>query len=138
MLGPRRPPLAEVDITSPAFKADPYPFYARLREEAPVCAVTLPNRMTAWLVTRYDDVALVLRDERFAKDVAKVLTPEEAARLPRPAGLFKPLTSAAAPAGPGRLPRKGIPWPRPPATSAARARRPWHAGGASQPRGRVR
>jgi cytochrome P450 PksS len=92
LLGPRRPRPAEADITSPAFKADPYPFYARLRDQAPVCAVTLPNRMPVWLVTRYDDVALVLRDERFAKDVAKALTPEEAARLPRPPGLFKPLT----------------------------------------------
>jgi cytochrome P450 PksS len=92
LLGPRRPRPAGPDITSPAFKADPYPFYARLRDDAPVCAVPLPNRMTVWLVTRYDDVALVLRDERFAKDVANALTPEEAARLPRPPGLFQPLT----------------------------------------------
>jgi cytochrome P450 PksS len=92
LLGPRRPLPADTDITSPAFKADPYPFYARLRDEAPVRAVTLPNRMTVWLVTRYDDVALVLRDERFAKDVAKALAPEEVARLPRPPALFEPLT----------------------------------------------
>jgi cytochrome P450 PksS len=80
-----------VDITSPAFKADPYPFYARLRDEAPVCAVTLPNRLTVWLVTRYDDVALVLRDVRFAKDAANALSPEAVARLPRPPAIFKPL-----------------------------------------------
>ena len=43
------------DLASPAFKADPYPFYARLRAEAPVCR-TPADRRTAWLVTRYDDV----------------------------------------------------------------------------------
>jgi cytochrome P450 PksS len=91
-LGPRRPRSAAVDLASPAFKADPYPFYARLRDEAPVYRVTLRRGMDVWLVTRYDDVALVLRDERFAKDMAKVLTPADAARLPRPPGLFKPLT----------------------------------------------
>jgi len=31
----------EVDLASPEFKADPYPFFARLREQAPVCRVTL-------------------------------------------------------------------------------------------------
>jgi peroxiredoxin len=29
--------VQEVDLGRPAFKADPYPFYARLRAEAPVC-----------------------------------------------------------------------------------------------------
>ena len=29
--------VREVDLGRPAFKADPYPFYARLRAEAPVC-----------------------------------------------------------------------------------------------------
>lgn len=45
------------DIASPEHKADPYPFYARLRAEEPVRRVTLPGRTHAWLVTRYDDVA---------------------------------------------------------------------------------
>jgi cytochrome P450 PksS len=89
---PRRPLPAVVDLASPAFKADPYPFYARLREENPVFPVTLPAGLAVWLVTRYDDVALVLRDEHFAKEAANALAPEEVARLPRPPGLFKPLT----------------------------------------------
>ncbi|HKI33307.1 MAG TPA: cytochrome P450 [Gemmataceae bacterium] len=87
----RRPRPAGVDITSPAFKADPYPFYARLREESPVSPVTLPNGLTAWLVTRYDDVAAVLRDERFAKHPANALTPEQIARMPRIPRAFQPL-----------------------------------------------
>ncbi len=87
----RRPRSDAVDIASPAFKADPYPFYARLREEAPVFVVPLANRMRAWLVTRYDDVAAVLRDERFAKDYNTALTPEQAAKMPWMPALFQPL-----------------------------------------------
>jgi cytochrome P450 PksS len=64
--------LHGTDITAPAFKADPFPFYARLREEAPVFDVQLrlgrrPQR--AWLVTRHDDVLAVLKDSAtFVKD----------------------------------------------------------------------
>jgi cytochrome P450 PksS len=76
----RSSPRDPVNLASPEFKADPYPFYARLRAEAPVHRVTLPTREPAWLVTRYDDVAAVLKDERFAKDAANALTPAQAAR----------------------------------------------------------
>jgi cytochrome P450 len=55
------------DLARPKFKANPYPFYARLRAETPVCATKLLGQPT-WLVTRYEDVLMVLRDERFAKD----------------------------------------------------------------------
>ncbi len=55
------------DLARPQFKANPYPFYARLRAEAPVCRTKLLGQPT-WLVTRYDDVLMVLRDERFTKD----------------------------------------------------------------------
>src|SRR5262245_44585976 len=68
-----------VNLASPAFKANPYPYYARLRAEAPVCRVTLPTRETAWLVTRYDDVVGVLKDERFVKDTANAMTPQQEA-----------------------------------------------------------
>lgn len=71
-----------VDITSPAHKADPFPFYSRLRDAAPVYRVTLPGGQPAWLVARYDDVAMVLKDERFAKDKLNALTPEQSARRP--------------------------------------------------------
>ncbi len=56
------------DLASPRFKANPYPFYARLRAEAPVYRTMLPYWGATWLVTRYDDVLAVLKDERFAKD----------------------------------------------------------------------
>jgi cytochrome P450 len=62
------PTLPPVNLASPQFKADPYPFYAQLRAEAPVYRTTLPNKQTAYLVTRYEDVLLLLKDARFAKD----------------------------------------------------------------------
>ena len=49
------------------FKANPYPFYARLRREEPVVRVSAVF-IKAWLVTRYDDAAAFLRDPRFSKD----------------------------------------------------------------------
>jgi cytochrome P450 len=79
------------NIASPEFKADPYPFYARLRAESPVFRVELPARQRAWLITRYDDVAAALKDERFVKDRANALSPEQAGKQPWVPGLFKPL-----------------------------------------------
>jgi len=83
--------MKNVSITSPEFKADPYPFYARLRAEEPVCPVMLPDKRTAWIVTRYDDAVAVLKDERFAKDRFKTLTPEQIAKQPWIPKMFMPL-----------------------------------------------
>jgi cytochrome P450 len=69
--------LSSVDVTAPAFKADPFPFYARLRAEAPVLAVPVPGMGQAWLVTRYADVAAVLKDDRLRKNPRDALTPEQ-------------------------------------------------------------
>lgn len=80
-----------VNITSATFKADPYPFYARLRAKAPVFRVTLPDRQSAWLVTRYDDVSRVLKDEGFAKDRRNAMTPEQLSRQPWIPDFVKPL-----------------------------------------------
>ena len=74
--------LSEYAPFSPEFKADPFPFYARLRAEQPLYRTTLPNGRGLWLVTRYDDAVAVLRDPRFVKDWRGTLTPEEAAQLP--------------------------------------------------------
>ena len=77
----RRPRLPRdgVNLASPEFKANPFAYYARLRAEAPVFRTVLPTNEIAWLVTRYDDVAFVLKDERFAKDTANAMTPEQIA-----------------------------------------------------------
>ena len=58
------------DLTSPQFKADPHPFYARLRAEAPVYRIRWIFGSRAWIVTRYEDVLTVLKDRRFSKDFA--------------------------------------------------------------------
>jgi cytochrome P450 len=47
----------------PAFNADPYPFYHRLRAEEPVHR----HPMGFFVLTRYDDVAMILKDPRFGK-----------------------------------------------------------------------
>jgi cytochrome P450 len=88
--GPPSPPAA-VNIASPQFKADPFPFYARLRAEAPIYRTTLPTREPAWLITRYDDALAVLKDERFVKDKANALTPAQLAGQPWFRRLFKSL-----------------------------------------------
>lgn len=71
-----------VNITSAEFKANPYPFYARLRAETPVVRVPLPNKQFAWLVTRYDDVAATLKDERFAKNKRNAMSSDQLAKTP--------------------------------------------------------
>jgi cytochrome P450 len=48
----------------PEFHADPYPAYRRLRELDPVHQTPLG----LWVLTRYDDVLMVLRDARFGRE----------------------------------------------------------------------
>jgi cytochrome P450 PksS len=77
--------IAQVNIASSEFKSNPFPFYARLRSEAPVYQIKLPDRRKVWLVTRYDDVLAVLKDDCFGKDKINARTP------PWLPGMFKPL-----------------------------------------------
>src|SRR5437588_482776 len=81
----------QVDVTDPTFKANPFPFYAQLRAEAPVFPVMLPTKQRAWLITRYDDVLNALKDERFAKDRRHAMTPEQLKKSPWIPPMFKPL-----------------------------------------------
>ena len=83
--------IKDVDISSPAFKANPYPFFARLRAEAPVHRLILGDKRPAWLVTRYNDVMTVLTDERFVKDKRRHRSPEQAATEPWIPSFLKPL-----------------------------------------------
>jgi cytochrome P450 len=55
-------PASAFDLMAPDFKRDPYPTYARLRDEGPGLAVRLPDGRPAWLFTRYEDVARILKD----------------------------------------------------------------------------
>jgi cytochrome P450 PksS len=66
--------VADYDLFNPAFKANPFPTYAAMRAQAPVYAHAAPDGRAIWYVTRYDDVAAVLKDdERFCKDPRNVV-----------------------------------------------------------------
>ena len=56
-------------LARPEFKADPYPFYARMRQEAPVFRLSIPIPEQLWLLTRYDDIVVMLKDERLSRDL---------------------------------------------------------------------
>jgi cytochrome P450 len=57
------------DLFSPAFKGDPFPTFAVLRQESPVYAHHAPDGRVIWYVTRYEDVVAILKDDvHFVKD----------------------------------------------------------------------
>jgi len=58
---------AEVDLLSAAVRNDPYPYFAWLRVHAPV---TWSEPLQAFLITRYDDVAAILRDPSTFSSIA--------------------------------------------------------------------
>ena len=64
---------------------------ARLRAVDPVYRTALPDKTTVFLLTRYEDVAALLRDERFTKNRRSALTPEQARKLPWIPSMFRPL-----------------------------------------------
>jgi cytochrome P450 len=86
------PQPPRVDSFDPAFKANPYPTYAELRSTAPIHRISLPDGRGVWLVTRYEDVLAIFKDERFVKDWRKVLTPEQLAQIPQIPPLMEPLS----------------------------------------------
>ncbi|CAN5488492.1 cytochrome P450 [soil metagenome] len=57
----------------PAFRANPYPFYDRLRTEAPAWR----NQLGTVVLTRYDDVARTLRSNDFSRDIEANATPRD-------------------------------------------------------------
>jgi len=57
----------ELDVRSPAFRANPYPFYERLRTEDPVSHYE-ERGVRLWLLTRWADIAGVLRHPRASVD----------------------------------------------------------------------
>ncbi|GLF95930.1 cytochrome P450 [Streptomyces yaizuensis] len=67
---------------SPAFVADPYPAYERLREDGRVHWFE-PTRQ--WLVPHYADVSALLRDRRLGRTYLHRFTHEEFGRTPPPA-----------------------------------------------------
>jgi cytochrome P450 len=78
-----------VNLSAPGFFADPYPTLARLRREAPVCRVkgVSFHTNTGWLVSRYEDVASVLKDPRLVNDRRNLTGGESTDRLHQPRAL---------------------------------------------------
>lgn len=83
------------DLFGPAFKANPYPTYAAMREESPFHRRTAMDGQTAiWFITRYDDVSALLRDhKRLVKNVANTMTAEQRAVLPATPPLLQLLSN---------------------------------------------
>jgi cytochrome P450 len=83
----------DVDITDAGFKADPFTFYGRLREEAPVHPVRWARGSTAWVVTRHADVEETLVDPRLMKNQRTALTPAQLRKVPRIPKIFAAVQS---------------------------------------------
>ena len=77
----------------PEVREDPYPQYRALREADPVHRSPF---LDMWVLTRYEDVAQVLRDHRFSADRTKWES-------------FQRQGGAADPGSPGQRPQGGIP-----------------------------
>ena len=90
---PTPPKSLSLDLSTPAFKADPGPVCAHLRAEQPVAriSVAIGSAGEAYLVNRYDDALAVLRDERFVKDVRHA-RPLDDLKLPWTPAALKPLS----------------------------------------------
>lgn len=58
-----------VDLRDPNFARDPYPTYELLRHTAPVVRTRVSRSESAWLVTRYPEVADALRHPDLSNDV---------------------------------------------------------------------
>ena len=84
-------PQQLVDFDNLALKANPFPMFAKLRAESPVYRMTAGRPATdpIWLVTRYHDVALVLKDERFVKDRGHALPPDRKPKTDWRPSLFR-------------------------------------------------
>ena len=81
--------LGDLKITDGQFKANPFPFYARLRQDAPAFAVKVRRGQPAWLITRYDDVLEVLKDDaRFVKERQHAMSAEQLRKAPKMPPMF--------------------------------------------------
>lgn len=70
------PNPTQYDLFSRAFKADPHPTFAHLRQEAPIHAHVAPNGRSIWYITRHEDVVEILKDnERIGKNARNAFAP---------------------------------------------------------------
>src|SRR5262245_55201398 len=63
------PPTIQFDLSSQAFKQNPFPTLAQMREQGPLIRVRLPLFGKVWLATTYEAVNDLLRDHhRFVQN----------------------------------------------------------------------
>jgi cytochrome P450 len=81
MSGARRTVFRPLD---PGFLEDPYPTYVRLRDDYPVAWAATPVEGYAgfWFVSRYADVAAGLKDNRFGREITRVLSADAFPPIP--------------------------------------------------------
>ncbi|MFI5985269.1 cytochrome P450 [Streptomyces sp. NPDC051555] len=61
--------VSAVSKGAPEFRECPYPVYAALRAQDPVCRLTPAHGVETYLITRYDDARDALSDPRFSKNM---------------------------------------------------------------------
>ncbi|MBN3526552.1 cytochrome P450 family protein [Paenibacillus apiarius] len=66
-----------VNPFSSDFKDKAYSLYEQLRMQDPVHKTVMPNGNTAWIVSRYEDAASALKNERLKKNLFQFVGPEE-------------------------------------------------------------
>ena len=64
-------------LTTPEFQENPYPIYRELRNQSPAFWYRHSGATGGmWFITRHEDAEMVLKDQRFTKDISRV-TPLE-------------------------------------------------------------
>ncbi len=66
-----------LSLFSPTFKKNPYPLFDMLRTNQPVAQFNTAGNRPAWLISRYEEAEMVLKDQRFVKDARNALSMEE-------------------------------------------------------------
>nr|BBH86726.1 cytochrome P450 [Thermosporothrix sp. COM3] len=70
----------QINLISPAFKANPFPVFAMLRAQAPVMEYVWPDgQRRSWLITGFKEAEAALKDPRIVKTVRSVYSQEELA-----------------------------------------------------------
>ncbi|MEU1311692.1 cytochrome P450 [Streptomyces cinnamoneus] len=65
--------ILDLGTYGPDFARNPYPIYAKLRDEGPVHRVRTPEGQDVWLVVGYEEARSALTDARLSKDPRTVL-----------------------------------------------------------------
>src|SRR5262249_47075929 len=71
--GDEEQPMSEsiaLPYGDPAFAANPFPFYAALRERGPVVPIVFAWGLEGWLITGYEDGLAALSDPRLSSALA--------------------------------------------------------------------